>query len=214
MPAGVHLAVVDPEVGAVGAHARRAIAVRPAAAGQLLVGPDNGLLALALERLGGALRGRRDRPLRRAPGAGLGDLPRPRHLRPRRGRARRGAPLAGVGEPLAVEEPARAGAAPRGASASASCAYTHCNSTTSATSCSTPATSSSAQAGLRLGAELAVESPAGGIARATRRPSPTSRRRAAALRGRARMAALAVNRGSAARRWGSARDDELLVRPA
>jgi S-adenosyl-L-methionine hydrolase (adenosine-forming) len=49
-PPGVHLAVVDPGVGS----ARRAVAVA-AAEGRLLVGPDNGLLTRALDRLGGAL---------------------------------------------------------------------------------------------------------------------------------------------------------------
>jgi S-adenosylmethionine hydrolase len=56
MPAGVHLAVVDPEVGA----RRRAVALRCGSdiAGdgpppRLLVGPDNGLLWLAAQRLGG-----------------------------------------------------------------------------------------------------------------------------------------------------------------
>jgi hypothetical protein len=49
VPAGVHLAVVDPEVGA----RRRAVALRTAAEGRLLVGPDNGLLAPAAERFGG-----------------------------------------------------------------------------------------------------------------------------------------------------------------
>lgn len=48
-PPGVHLAVVDPGVGS----ARRAVAVA-AAEGRLLVGPDNGLLSRALDRLGGA----------------------------------------------------------------------------------------------------------------------------------------------------------------
>ncbi|MEA2169681.1 MAG: hypothetical protein QOF76_2981 [Solirubrobacteraceae bacterium] len=51
MPAGVHLAVVDPEVGA----RRRAIAIRTADEGRLLVGPDNGLLLAAAERLGGCV---------------------------------------------------------------------------------------------------------------------------------------------------------------
>src|SRR6478752_7140239 len=41
LPAGVHLAVVDPGVGAAGAQARRAVALR--AEDRLLVGPDNGL---------------------------------------------------------------------------------------------------------------------------------------------------------------------------
>ena len=48
-PAGVHLAVVDPEVGA----QRRAVAVRTVEEGRLLVGPDNGLLVPAAERFGG-----------------------------------------------------------------------------------------------------------------------------------------------------------------
>jgi len=49
MPTGVHLAVVDPEVGA----QRRALALRTAQQDRLLVGPDNGLLWLAAERFGG-----------------------------------------------------------------------------------------------------------------------------------------------------------------
>jgi S-adenosyl-L-methionine hydrolase (adenosine-forming) len=48
LPVGVHLAVVDPDVGA----ARRAIALRTAG-GRMFVGPDNGLLTLAAERAGG-----------------------------------------------------------------------------------------------------------------------------------------------------------------
>jgi S-adenosylmethionine hydrolase len=48
MPAGVHLAVVDPDVGA----QRRAVALETAD-GRLMVGPDNGLLSLAAERFGG-----------------------------------------------------------------------------------------------------------------------------------------------------------------
>jgi S-adenosylmethionine hydrolase len=49
-PPGVHLAVVDPGVGS----PRRAVAVA-VAEGRFLVGPDNGLLSRALDRLGGAL---------------------------------------------------------------------------------------------------------------------------------------------------------------
>jgi S-adenosylmethionine hydrolase len=48
MPEGVHLAVVDPEVGT----PRRAL-VLSTGDGRLLVGPDNGLLLPAAERLGG-----------------------------------------------------------------------------------------------------------------------------------------------------------------
>jgi S-adenosylmethionine hydrolase len=50
-PPGVHLAVVDPEVGA----RRRAVALRTAEEDRLLVGPDNGLLLPAAERFGGVV---------------------------------------------------------------------------------------------------------------------------------------------------------------
>lgn len=50
-PPGVHLAVVDPEVGG----ERAAIAVRTADEDRILVGPDNGLLSLAARRFGGAI---------------------------------------------------------------------------------------------------------------------------------------------------------------
>src|SRR3954453_6765174 len=48
---GVHLAVVDPEVGA----RRRAVALRTAEEDRLLVGPDNGLLLPAADRFGGVV---------------------------------------------------------------------------------------------------------------------------------------------------------------
>jgi S-adenosylmethionine hydrolase len=48
MPPGVHLAVVDPGVGT----GRRALALRDAG-GRIHVGPDNGLLVPAAEKLGG-----------------------------------------------------------------------------------------------------------------------------------------------------------------
>lgn len=50
-PPGVHLAVVDPEVGG----ERLAVAVRVAEQDRVLVGPDNGLLSLAVARFGGAV---------------------------------------------------------------------------------------------------------------------------------------------------------------
>src|SRR5690606_32357416 len=50
LPAGVHVAVVDPEVGT----ERRGVAVRTADE-RLLVGPDNGVLSVAWERCGGAI---------------------------------------------------------------------------------------------------------------------------------------------------------------
>src|SRR3954462_1244656 len=48
-PAGVHLAVVDPGVGA----GRRGLALRTTEEDRILVGPDNGLLSLAAQRFGG-----------------------------------------------------------------------------------------------------------------------------------------------------------------
>jgi S-adenosylmethionine hydrolase len=48
MPLGVHVAVVDPQVGT----ERRGLALRTGD-GRLLVGPDNGLLSLAWQRCGG-----------------------------------------------------------------------------------------------------------------------------------------------------------------
>jgi S-adenosyl-L-methionine hydrolase (adenosine-forming) len=50
MPAGIHLAVVDPGVGS----GRRALAIRDAA-GRLYVGPDNGLLVPAADGFGGVV---------------------------------------------------------------------------------------------------------------------------------------------------------------
>ena len=50
MPEGVHLAVVDPGVGT----ERRAVALR-SGDGRLFVGPDNGLLVPAAERMGGVV---------------------------------------------------------------------------------------------------------------------------------------------------------------
>src|SRR2546423_12245260 len=49
LPAGVHVAIGDPQVGT----ERRGVAVR-CDDGRVLVGPDNGLLSLAWERAGGA----------------------------------------------------------------------------------------------------------------------------------------------------------------
>jgi S-adenosylmethionine hydrolase len=50
VPVGVHVAIVDPQVGT----ERRGVAVRTAD-GRALVGPDNGLLSLAWEACGGAV---------------------------------------------------------------------------------------------------------------------------------------------------------------
>ena len=78
-PPGVHLAVVDPEVGA----RRRALALRTVEEERLLVGPDNGLLMPAAERFGGVGGGGRDLGLAVAARAGVGHVPRARPVRAR-----------------------------------------------------------------------------------------------------------------------------------
>jgi hypothetical protein len=104
MPPGVHLAIVDPDVGAVGSDARRAVALRTAERDHLLVGPDNGLLAPAAELLGGAIEavdigGSPER---------LEPVSRTFHGRdifaPVAGALAAGARLAAVGERLAVDQ--------------------------------------------------------------------------------------------------------------
>jgi S-adenosylmethionine hydrolase len=102
-PAQVYLAVVDPEVGALGINARRAIALR-SAAGPLLVGPDNGLLMLAAESLEGAVEafdiGHSPERLEPVSATFHGrDI-----FAPVAAALADGAPLAGLGEPLPVEE--------------------------------------------------------------------------------------------------------------
>jgi S-adenosyl-L-methionine hydrolase (adenosine-forming) len=63
MPIGAHMAVIDPGVGT----ARRPIAIETAR-GDYLVGPDNGLLLPAAQRLGGAIRAHRiENPAYRLP---------------------------------------------------------------------------------------------------------------------------------------------------
>lgn len=104
MPAGVHLAVVDPEVGALGRAARRAVALRVAHEERLLVGPDNGLLMPAAEALGGVVEavdiGRSPHRLEPVSATFHGrDI-----FAPVAARLAGGDDLAGVGEPLALEE--------------------------------------------------------------------------------------------------------------
>jgi S-adenosylmethionine hydrolase len=102
LPAGIHMAVVDPEVGT----ERRAVALR-CADGRLLVGPDTGLLSLAWETAGGVEE--------------AVDVSRSRHrlepvsatfhgrdvFAPVTGSLAAGEPLADAGEPLDPEELAR-----------------------------------------------------------------------------------------------------------
>ena len=98
VPVGVHVAVVDPQVGT----ERRAVAVR-CADGRVLVGPDNGLLSLAWER-GRGRRGDRRDPLAAQARAGVGDLPRSRRVRAGGRAPRRRAELLEAGDAVAIDE--------------------------------------------------------------------------------------------------------------
>jgi S-adenosylmethionine hydrolase len=100
LPPGVHLAVVDPEVGA----RRRAVAIRTAEEDRLLVGPDNGLLMAAAERFGGVAEAVE---ISRSPWR-LEPVSATFHGRdvfaPVAARLAGGEPLAGAGEPLEPDE--------------------------------------------------------------------------------------------------------------
>jgi S-adenosylmethionine hydrolase len=214
MPAGVHLAVVDPEVGAAGRHARRAVAVQPADPGQLLVGPDNGLLSLALGQLGGAVAaveiGRSPERLEPVSATFHGrDI-----FAPVAAALAAGAPLAGVGEPLPVED-LRTLALPR-AELGRDGLRMHVLHVDGFGNVTLDADHELlTRAGLRLGEALTLE-----IAGSTHHARYVSTFADLApgelllYEDARRAAALAVNRGSAAAALGLKHDDELLARPA
>lgn len=99
-PAGVHLAVVDPEVGA----ERRSVAIRCAEEDRILVGPDNGLLMPAALAFGGPVEAV---DIARSPHR-LEPVAATFHGRdlfaPVAGHLAAGAPLAGAGDPLPVDD--------------------------------------------------------------------------------------------------------------
>jgi S-adenosyl-L-methionine hydrolase (adenosine-forming) len=214
VPAGVHLAVVDPEVGASGAHERRAVAVRPAAEGHLFVGPDNGLLAPALAHLGGAFEaveiGRSPERLQSVSATFHGrDI-----FAPVAAALAAGEPLAGIGEPLDVRE-LRALELPSAQVAEREL-HVHALHFDHFGNVLLDADHRQlAQAGLRLGEALTVE-----IAGRPHRARYVSTFADVATgelllyEDARRLAALAVNRGSARELLGVERDEELVVRPA
>ena len=102
MPAGVHLAVVDPGVGG----SRRALALRDNS-GRLHVGPDNGLLIPAAEKFGGIAEAHE----LTNPEYALESVSRTFHGRdlfsPAAAHLARGAELAELGPPIAADALAR-----------------------------------------------------------------------------------------------------------
>ena len=214
MPAGVHLAVVDPTVGAAGTDSRRAVALRTVEEDRLLVGPDNGLLMLAAERLGGVLEavdvGRSPERLTPVSATFHGrDI-----FAPVAAALAAQEPLAAVGEPMAVEE-LRPLELPR-AYARDGALIAHVlradhfgNLTLDASHALLSA------AGVRLGEKVIVQIAdhvhPGRYASTFADVAPGE---LLLYEDAQRMAALAVNRGSAAEQLPAGRDDEILLRPA
>ncbi|HEV7584814.1 MAG TPA: SAM-dependent chlorinase/fluorinase [Solirubrobacteraceae bacterium] len=210
MPAGVHLAVVDPGVGT---SSRRAVALR-AADDRLLVGPDNGLLLPAAESLGGV-----------AEAVDVGDSPerlqpvsRTFHGRdvfaPVAAALAAGAGLADVGAPLAPDGLVRMEMP--SATLESGVLRAHallCDAFGNLTLDASPADLRELSA--EPGDRLAVRS--GGVEHVARHALAFAEVAAGELliyedsRG---SVALAVNRGSAAELLGAGRGDELLVRRA
>ena len=214
VPAGVHLAVVDPTVGAVGAQARRAIALLTAEEDRLLVGPDNGLLTPAAERFGGVAEavdiGRsRER---------LEPVSRTFHGRdifaPVAAALADGALLSDVGDPLAAESLLRQ--EPPSARVADGALRTHVLRCDGFGNLILDAREEQLVAlGARPGDGLAVDH--AGRVHSARYASTFADVPAGALliyEDAQRMIALAVNRGSAAELLGARRDDELVVRPS
>jgi S-adenosylmethionine hydrolase len=211
MPAGVHLAVVDPEVGAVGDRARRAVALRTAHENRLLVGPDNGLLTLASERFGGTVEaidiGRSPERLEPVSATFHGrDI-----FAPVAGALAAGAPLADMGEPLDIEELRRVDLSRAHVQDerlhTRVLRHDHFGNLTLDAS-----RGQLAQAGLRLGQELELEI-SGQRHRARYASTFADLKRGELLlyEDSQQMVALAVNRGSAAEMLAAARDTELIM---
>jgi S-adenosyl-L-methionine hydrolase (adenosine-forming) len=208
MPVGVHVAVVDPQVGT----ERRAAAIR-CGDGNVLVGPDNGLLSLAAEVAGGAVE--------------AVDVSRSRHrlepvsatfhgrdvFAPVGAAIAAGEPLAEAGDPLSIEElallelprPERDGDT---LVAHALLVDVYGNVTLDVRHEDLPAT------GLALGHALEVE--IGGRIEAATFTSTFADVPAGELllyEDASRTLALAVNRGDAATALGIKIDDEVRLRP-
>lgn len=205
-PAGVHLAVVDPEVGA----ERRAIALRTAEEGRLMVGPDNGLLSLAAIRFGGIVE--------------AVDLVRSRHrleptaatfhgrdiFAPIAAELASGAPLAEAGEPLDPDELVRLemplARAEEGELVAHALAFDRFGNVMLDVE-----HAELTAVGLRLGRPVLVNDHAATYATTFADVPPGE---LLLYQDAYRTLALAVNRGSAAHNLGLGLDDEVRIRPA
>jgi S-adenosylmethionine hydrolase len=212
MPAGVHLAVVDPGVGTAGARARRAVALRTAAEGQLLVGPDNGLLSLAAERLGDVLEAFDvgNSAVRLEP------VSRTFHGRdifaPVAAALAAGEPPASLGNPIAADQLCRL-TLPRAEVSDGALRAHVLRADTFGNLILDASAEELAAAGVSAGASLSVS--AAGVVHAARHASTFAEVPPGELllyEDALQMATLAVNRGSAADRLGIGPEQELVVR--
>jgi len=209
-PAGVHLAVVDPGVGG----GRRAVALRLGAEGRTMVGPDNGLLTLAAQELGGVTEavdiGESAECLRPISATFHGrDV-----FAPVAAALAAGVALASLGEPIAARELVTL-SLPR-ARRDGDSLNAHVLTTDFYGNVSLDATAElAAAAGFRAGAALVVEAAgnptAGRFAATFSDVAPGGLLAYIDARG---SLALAINGGSAAAALAVGVDDEVVLRPA
>jgi S-adenosyl-L-methionine hydrolase (adenosine-forming) len=214
LPAGVHLAVVDPGVSAAGRHARRAVAIRTVEHDHVLVGPDNGLLMPAAERLAGV-----------AEAVDIGESPerlqpvsRTFHGRdifaPVAAALAAGEPLDSVGDPLAVSQLRRIGLP--SAQMGDGLLTVHVLRGDTFGNLILDATNEQLMALGAMPGDVMTVSHAGAVrtARYAATFAEVTPGELLIYEDATRMVALAVNRGSAAELLGAGADDELTVRPA
>ncbi|MFN8174927.1 MAG: SAM-dependent chlorinase/fluorinase [Solirubrobacteraceae bacterium] len=210
VPPGVHLAVVDPEVGGT----RRAVALR-AGDGRLLVGPDNGLLTLAASDAGGVVEAVDvgHSPWRLEPVSATfhgRDV-----FAPVAARLAAGEPVAAAGSPLDPDELARL-ELPRPRREDGAL-VAHVLTLDRFGNAALDATHEDAAAwGVPAGARVRVErsGSAPATARMARTFADAGPGELVLYEDAARLLALAVNRGSAAEHLGLRPDDELRLVPA
>jgi len=212
VPAGVHLAVVDPGVSAVGRHARRSVALRTFDQGRTLVGPDNGLLIPTAEALGGVIEAV---DIGHSPER-LEPVSRTFHGRdifaPVAAALAAGEPLEAVGEPLEVEQLRRFGL-PTAHLSDDTLTVHVLRSDTFGNLILDAAHEQLTALGARLGDTLTISHE--GAARTAKYAATFAEVTPGELliyEDATRMVALAVNRGSAAKLLGAGADDELTVR--
>jgi S-adenosylmethionine hydrolase len=214
LPPRVHLAVVDPGVSATGPSGRRAVALRTVEQDRLLVGPDNGLLMPAAERLGGV-----------AEAIDIGDSPeclqpisRTFHGRdifaPVAAALAAGEALSSVGEPLPVGELRRMGIPSAELSDTALTAHV-LRSDTFGNLILNASNEQLVELGATLGDTLTVRHEgARHTAVYVATFADVTPGELLIYEDAQRMVSLAVNRGSAAQLLGADQDDELLILPA